>query len=192
MHPDPDTSMSFARSTAHMLADPRWVPAHALLLAGFALMVPGVLSIVRDESLSGTVRKIARVALAGAVLSVVEAVFHLASASEATALAKGGSAPIVQIHLQLARIAFPLIGVSIAALAIVGARSRAMTHPLVATIGVVGGLMHGLSAPIVVTSQNQHFSVLFMGGALMAIWLVAVGVTGLVSRKAKALAVAGG
>lgn len=173
MHPDPDTSLDFDTSTAHMLRDSGWIPAHALLLASFVCLTVGLVSLTRQPEITGRLRRLATVAAGGAALAVVELTFHLLAFTEADALAAGRSAPIVSTHLALAVVAYPVAGLSLAALAWYGGRARVLTHPIAGAVGVLGGLLHALAAPIVVLSRDQNLSFLFMGAVLLVPWLLA-------------------
>ena len=96
---------------------------------------------------------------------------------DAEALQAGRPTPILSAHLGLAVIAYPLFGLPFAALAWLGGRTRVLTHPVVGAIGALGGITHGIAAPIVVLSQDARFSFLFMGAMLIAIWLMVIGVS---------------
>lgn len=172
-HPRPNTTLDFFHSTAGMLADPGWVPSHSLMLASFAVLLLGLIGLVRSSRLSGRAAVAARVAVAATAVSVVESVFHLASVADTVALSAGGPTPILSAHLTLAIAAYPLMGFSLAALAWLGRRH--LSHPLLGTVGILGGILHGIAAPVVVLTQDQRFSFLFQGAVLLAIWLIAVG-----------------
>ncbi len=173
LHPRPDTTLDFFHSTASMLADPGWVPSHALMLASFAMLLLGLIGLVRSGRLSGRAAAAVRVAVAGTILGVVESVFHLASVADTAALSAGGPTPVLSAHLTLAIAAYPLMGFPLAALAWLGGRH--LSHPLLSMVGVLGGILHGMAAPVVVLTQNQRFTFLFQGAVLLAIWLIAVG-----------------
>jgi hypothetical protein len=178
LHPDPDLGLDFDHSTAQMLRDSDWIPAHAFMLGSFVFLLLGLIGLYRSGQVTGRLATITKVGIAGAGLGVVEMSFHLMAFVDANALESGGSAPIARTHLTLAVIAYPIMGGSIALLALLGARKSLLTHPLLAVLGVIGGIIHGISAPIVVLTRDQHYSFLFKGAILFAIWLVAVGVVG--------------
>src|SRR5438045_2893054 len=111
MHPPPDVTRSFDDATAGMMADPRWVPGHALLLIGYLLLIPGLIG--HGRAAAPATRLASWFAVAGAALSVVEMSFHLAAVVDLGALRAGGATPILNTHLVLATLAQPLLGGSI-------------------------------------------------------------------------------
>ena len=176
LHPDAHPELDFFRSTALMLSDPGWVPSHALMLASFVVLLAGLIGLVRSGCLTGRSATVARVATIGGVVAVVEGVLHLAAVVDAAALQAGTPTPILDAHLALAVVAYPAIGLPLAVLAWLGGRSRMLTHPLLGALGALGAFLHGIAAPVVVTTRDQQFSFLFQGAILFAIWLVAVGI----------------
>jgi hypothetical protein len=126
--------------------------------------------------MQGRLATLTWVVVVGAAVAVVEGILHLVAVVDAEALPAGRPTPILNAHLALAVVAYPLIGLPFAALAWLSGRRRILTHPVVGAVGALGGITHGLSAPIVVLSQDSRFSVLFMGAMFIAIWLMVVGV----------------
>ena len=178
LHPEGDAGRDFDGATLAMLADPNWVPSHALMLVSFVFLLLGLIGLMR----SGLMRDrrlapLTTVAVVGAALAVVEGVLHLAAVVDAEALRAGRPTPILNAHLALAVVAYPAMGLPFAALAWFGGLSRVLTHPLVGAIGALGGISHGLAAPIVVLSRDQRFSFLFMGAIFISIWLIVFGIS---------------
>ena len=93
------------------------------------------------------------------------------------ALWAGRPTAILSAHLALAVIACPALGLPSAALVWFAGIGRVLTHPVVGAIGALGGITHGIAAPIVVLSQDSRFSFLFMGAMFISIWLMVVGVS---------------
>ena len=60
-------------------------------------------------------------------MAVVEGFLHLVAVVDTAALKAGGSTPILNAHLGLAVVAYPLIGLPFAALAWFGGTSRLLT-----------------------------------------------------------------
>ena len=183
LHPEGDPSLGFDGTTAMMLADPNWVPSHALMLVSFILILPGLVGLARSGLLGDASSPLMRVAIVGAVVAVVEGVLHLVAVVDSEALRAGASTPILSAHLALAVVAYPLLGLPLAAIAWFGGRGRVLTHPIVGALGVIGGVSHGIAAPIVVLSRDSRFAVLFMGAVFLAIWLIAVGVGHFLGRR---------
>ena len=176
LHPPVDTTKSFSESTALMLAHPNWPIAHALMLASYVLILLAFVGAAHRSDIPNSVRRILRFAQLGTALSVVEMAFHLAAMVDLSSLMAGGPTPVLTTHLSLAVVAYPMLGLSVAALAFQGARTRSFGRRAIGWLGVLGGLAHGLSAPIVVLTHDQRFSPLFTGAAVMALWLCAVAI----------------
>ena len=177
LHPRDDPSLGFWGATGVMLADPNWVPSHGLMLASFVLLLLGFIGMQRCGLMTGRLATITKVAVIGAALAVVEGVLHLVAVVDAEALRAGRPTPILSAHLALAVVAYPALGLPFAALAWCAGVGRVLTHPVVGALGALGGISHGLAAPIVVLSQDSRFAFLFMGAMLMAIWLIVVGIS---------------
>ncbi|MBI3968654.1 MAG: hypothetical protein HY329_23715 [Chloroflexi bacterium] len=172
LHPKPDPGVSFEAASAKMLADPGWVPSHGLMLATHVLLAFGFFGLTRRVRLSGAARIAGWFAVVGAALSAIEMSFHLGAVVELDALVAGRPTPIFLTHLVLATLAQPLLGFSVAALAVLGARRRGVIDLVIGLIGAIGGLAHGLAAPIVVATRDQSFSFLFPGVVLLTPWLL--------------------
>ena len=180
LHPNPDTTRSFEQSTAAMLGTPSWVPAHALILAAYVAAAVGLSGLARRAT-SPAGRAAGWLAVAGALGSAVEMSFHLAAVVDRAALVSGGPTPILNTHLTLATFVQPLLGFSIAAYAVLETHRRDALGIALLGLGVVGGVLHGLSAPIVVATRDQGFSVLFKAAILIALWLA---LSAVASRRA--------
>ena len=176
LHPRADTTKSFNESTAVMLASPNWPLAHALMLASFVLILLALTGVARQSGIPNSVRQILRFARVGAALSVVEMAFHLAAVVDRSSLMAGGPTPVLTTHMTLAVAAYPMLGFSLAALAFQGARTRSLGSWAIGWLGILGGLAHGVSAPIVVLTRDQRYSPLFTGGVVLALWLCLVAV----------------
>ena len=175
LHPRPDLSLSFELSTAAMLGDPRWIPAHAAMLAAFAVACAGFVRIARSES--GAARASARLAAVGLGAAALESVPHLFAFVDREALGNGGPIPVVKLHLTMATLSYPLSGFSIAAFAWMDGRGRGRSARILAVVAAIGACAHGLAAPVVVATRDQHFSRLFMGATLVSLWLIVAGLT---------------
>ena len=163
LHPRVDTAVEFEAGLVGMFESGAWVMAHALTMAGFAVLAASLAVLVRG-SVWGWI------AVAGAALAAIESVPHLLAASEADALAAGGSTPLTDLHTVLQALATPAVGLSIAALAVVSARSG--SGMIVAAFAVVGGIAYALAGPAIALTENSELSPLFAGSAGIAIWCV--------------------
>ena len=177
LHPDGEAGLDFDGTTLAMLADPNWVPSHTLMLVSFIFLLLGLIGLARSGLPRDRLATLTKIAVVGAVLAVVEGVLHLAAVVDAEALRAGRPTPILNAHLALAILAYPAMGLSFAALAWFGGLNRVLTHPLVGAVGALGGISHGIAAPIVILSRDQRFSFLFMGAIFISIWLIVVGIS---------------
>jgi hypothetical protein len=79
---------------AEMLGDRRWVPAHSLFLAGFVLLLAGLLLYSRTL-LPERTRRWLRFAVAGTILQAVEMAFHTAAVVDHDHLVAGILFPLL-------------------------------------------------------------------------------------------------
>jgi hypothetical protein len=169
-HPIPYVSPSFEQTIADMLADPGWVPSHAIVLVGLVLMIPGLLGLGRI-AVSSAMRAVVGFAVAGALLSVVEMAFHVAAVIDLDALVAGRPTPVLHTHMVLEAMATPLFGFPLAALAFLAAKRGTPVQALVDAVGILGGLMFGLAGPVVVGTRAPEIHLLFSGSILLSLWL---------------------
>ena len=179
LHPRVDTSVGYEQGMAGMFESSTWTGAHALTLAGFMLLAVSLTLLVRNfgPEWSRGRRLIGWAAVAGAGIAAVESVPHLLAASEADAMLAHGSTPLSDLHSALQAISTPAVGLSVAALALATARSRALgSGRVVAAIALVGGVAFALAGPVIAITENSALSPLFVGSAGLSIWLIASGV----------------
>jgi alkylhydroperoxidase/carboxymuconolactone decarboxylase family protein YurZ len=157
-----------------MLGNPEWIPAHTLMLAGFVSLLLGLVAFSR-EALTPTMRRWARLAIAGAALQAVEMALHTAAALDHANLMAGRATPILSTHLALAVVAYPVFAASIIGFIVATARERAMGSPWIAWIGVLGALGHGIAAPLVALTAVPWARSLFPAVIGLAIWLILAG-----------------
>lgn len=160
---------------AEMLAHPQWVPAHSLLLAGFALLPIGLLLHRRAVRLPGTSARWTWLAIAGAVFQAVEMAFHLAAYVDHANLVAGRATPVLTTHLWLAAVSYPIFGVTVVGWIVVGARDKVIGSPWITWLGVLGAIAHGAAAPLAVVLELEWARVLFPMVVLLALWLVLAG-----------------
>ena len=146
---------------------------------GFIVLAVSLTVLVRDlgPAWGSRERLIGWTAAAAAGIAAVEAVPHLFARSEADSLLGGESTPLVDLHTILQAVSTPALGLSVAALALAGARGRALGGgKIAAAIAVVGGVAFALAGPAIAITHNSELSPLFAGSAGLAIWLVVSGV----------------
>jgi hypothetical protein len=166
MHPRVDTGVEFDQGLAGMFESAAWAPSHLLTMAGFA-----VLALSLSALTNGMLGRIAAVAAAVAAL---ESVPHLLAASYAS---------LTDVHTILQAFSTPMLGLSLAALALVGARSGELdAGRIVTALAVVGGLAFALAGPAIALTHDSALSPLFAGSAGLALWAVVAG-----TRRARTL-----
>lgn len=107
------------------------------------LIAASLLALVRGGALAQVARAqtVATIAAVAAVLAAADMLLHLVVAVEADRLAAGRSTPLTDVHVVAETLTVPAFGLSIAALALVGAWTRTVGNPVAAVLGVVGGLV---------------------------------------------------
>ena len=184
LHPDSDAQDSLREELAAMTADSRWVPGHTLLVIGTALLVTGFWTARRRQVWPRSVDRALMVATVALSLYAVETVFHLAAAVDSHALHHGDAAPIAFTHIGLASVLYPISGLAVIYLAVTLARAQSGVRRAVALIGVPAGLAHASSVPLTMLWPDVEFTPVFAAaGILLAIWALALGITGAAARQ---------
>jgi hypothetical protein len=179
MHPHADTDAGYDGALAGMFQASAWTVSHALVLFGFLLLALSMTTLVREQGhgWSSGLRLAGWAVAVAAGLAVVESVPHLFASSEADALLRGDATPLTDLHAVLGAVTTPMVGLSIAALAVIGARDRVLGNGrIAAALAVAGGLAYTLAGPLMLLTKDPAFSPLFAGSAALAIWLVLAGV----------------
>lgn len=175
-HPNPHLDLSFEESTALMLADARWVPAHAMILVSYVLLFAGLLLWRRWADLPVGVERWARVTLVVLPFAMLEMAFHTASVVDLARLRAGEPTPILSAHLWLALIVNPVLTVAVAGLALGAGRLRRLGSSWTGWVAI-GGVLYGVASVYVILTHDQRASPLFAIGALfLALWSVLVAV----------------
>ena len=158
-----------------MLANPKWIPSHALLLAGFVAFLIGLLLYQRGVGLPDRTRRWARLAVVATILQSVEMTLHMAAAVDHANLMAGRTTPVLTTHLWMAVIVYPIFGLTLAGFILATARDRTLGSPWIAWIGILGVLAHGASAPLVVAFKVPGAGILFPFLMLFAVWALLAG-----------------
>jgi hypothetical protein len=179
LHPSGDPMLTGVAGLASWIGDALWIPSHALILASAALAVPALFGLAK--SLTGKARTVAWIAFGASLVWLAESVPHLLAGTEADAVLAGEPTPFTDGHLLGAVIAYPLIGFSLAALAVLG--WRALAHPVANALGALGSAAFGF-APIATGPLGiEALGSLFAGSMLMTAWLAVVGATALIRAR---------
>jgi hypothetical protein len=184
LHPH-DAKESLTDTLLGLLSSPAWGVSHVLIITGVVLVVLGLAGARRERLFPDQVRLWLTLAIVCWAISVVELVPHLLAGSEHHALEAGESTPMLTTHLTLSVVTGPLLGLSVAALAVAVARAaRTVPAWLLAVVGVLGGLVFGAAAPVVAVTQNPALTALFSADALVSVWLVGTALRLLLSQRA--------
>ncbi len=180
-------------SMAQMLAHPKWVISHVLVLGGFLALLAGLALYGRGSVLRERTQRWRRIAIIGTVLQAVEMVFHTASYVDQGHLVAGEPTPVLTIHLVLAFILYPVFGVALAGFILATARERTLASPWIAWLGLIGVVAHGAAPPLVIGFGWTWARIFFPMVMLFALWLVLAAVWPLrreapVASRAAALA----
>jgi len=181
LHPQEDEALTGAQQTGAWLGDPAWVPSHLLLLFGELLLIVGLLGLLTTHpGLSTIARRTGWVALVGAVLWAIEGVPHVLAAGDAEAATTEDATPFFSAFQQVAPLVYPVVGLAVAALALVSRRS--LTDPVFSACGTVGGTAYALAPLLEGLAGIDELDFLYVLGLLMAVWFAAVGATELGRR----------
>jgi glucan phosphoethanolaminetransferase (alkaline phosphatase superfamily) len=156
---------------AQMLAHPKWVAAHVLVLAGFLALLGGLVLFGRPMLLSARTKRWTRIAAIGSALQAFEMVFHTAAVMDLHHLTAGESTPVLSIHLALSLVCYPLFAASLVGFIIACLRDHTLGSPWIAWIGILGAICHGAAPVLVVGLQWNGARILFPFIILLALWL---------------------
>lgn len=183
MHPKEDPEgVSLKEHLRVMYEDPAWFSSHAVFLAGMVLLAAALVVLVR----SGCLRDVGRAHIAAVVAAIATSfaaagsVLHLVSGTEADRIAEGASTPLTDVLMVVETIYAPAFGLSIAALALVGAMTRTIGNRVAAVFGVVGGLAYALAGGTFLLTDA--LDPLFPVSSAMAVWAAIAGVAIMLRR----------
>jgi hypothetical protein len=176
LHPKEDPPDVTVKEHIHvMVDDPAWYPSHAVLLLGMGLMAVSLVALVRSGRFADVrAARLARAAAAATAIGTAGMLLHLVVATEADALASGGSTPLVDLHVVVETITVPLFGLAIAALALVGGRAHSLGNRATAVLGVVGGVAYALAGATFLLTDALNPLFPLAGG--IGLWAVAAGI----------------
>jgi len=160
---------------AEMLHDSKWIPAHALMLAGFVVLVIALRMYRRTIPASTRTQKWVRIALFCTAVQALEMALHTAATVDRDALVAGGATPVLTLHLPLSVVAYPLFALGMIGLIVSGAQERRLGSRWIAWLGIAGALGHGVAAPLTILFQVSWAPLLFPALMLLALWLLLAG-----------------
>jgi hypothetical protein len=177
LHPSEDhPELTLKQQLRLMYDDPAWYPSHTMLLAGIMCLALALVVLARG----GVLRPVPiahRAAVVAAVTSTIAAaasLLHLVSGSEADEIAAGHGTPISDGQIVSETITTPLFGLSIAALAVIGAATRTLGNWPGAVLGAIGGLAYALAGGTFLLTDALNF--LFPVSSGIALWAAITGI----------------
>lgn len=180
LHPQGSDAGDKTEQLHSMLVDSAWHPAHLVGLLGFACVAAGLVALARNRVVRDPLGSVLTGSVVVALVGVLGAVIHLFAATQAAEIEDGGTTPLVAAFMGVETVVNPAWGLMIAALALVGGRTRTLGNRIVLTLGLVGGLAFALATATI--AYVDTFDPLFPVAGLTGIWLVATGVLGLTRR----------
>jgi hypothetical protein len=178
LHPRVEGGATYEDGLAGMFESSAWAASHGLAMAGYVALAASLLLLVRAVGVSwaSRMRVIASTAAAAAGLAATETVPHMLASADAAELRAGADASLAELHSILQAFTSPALGLSVAALAVVGARSGALDGGRIATaLAVVGGLAFAVAGPALAITHDTALSPLFAGSAGIAVWAIVTG-----------------
>lgn len=174
LHPQPIGATSFHDAIVSMLSSPRWAAAHWTALVTGVVMAWAISLLVDDGWADGSVG-----ALAGARLATIAALFmsvewaaEIALSGDATLYARNAPLAMADLVDAMQGVGWPALGIGLALLALF---TRGVTPRWVSIAGTIGAVALALAGVLAMPLQVPHAGVLFLGGHLVALWLVWAG-----------------
>lgn len=175
LHPQAANATSFDAAMVSMLSSPRWPAAHwtaavtgVVLAWALSLLIDGGWG--RDSLVA---RAGARLAILATLFMTVEWAVELAAHAALGGYAGGRPVPMATLVDAMQGVGWPALGLGFALLA-VGAAASAPRW--VRALGAAGGVAIGLAGLLAQALHILQAGVLFLGGHLLALWMVWAGV----------------
>ena len=161
-----------AGTMADMLADPNWLPSHALMTVGFVLMWAGLVLWGRTPSIAPRVRTWLRPAIIATALQSIDMALHTAAMVDHGRLVAGLATPVLTTHLWLTAVVYPVFGVAVIGLLVAAGRDRVLGSWWIAWLGIIGAAGHGAAGPLVVVWDIPGAAALFPLIVLVGVWMI--------------------
>ncbi len=159
-----------------MLADPAWLPSHAVVFVGLVVRTAGLAMLRRTVACSRTLDRLLLLGIIASALEVVEMAFHTMAYVDLEALRAGESTPIHTIHTRLAVVVYPLFGLILIAVIRLAQREGVLGSVWIGWIGILGGTLHGAAVILVGPAGILQAQVLFAVSAIsLSLWFVLAG-----------------
>jgi hypothetical protein len=164
LHPD--------GTMADMLADPNWLPSHALMTLGFVMMWAGLVLWGRTPANAPRVRAWLRPAVAATMLQAIDMALHTAAMVDHDRLVAGLATPVLTMHLWMTAVVYPVFGAMVVAFLVAAGRDRALGSWWIAWLGIIGAAGHGAAGPLVVVWEIPWATALFPLIVLVGLWMI--------------------
>lgn len=173
LHPKEDPPDVSVKEVLRVLfKDGNWYPGHSLLLAGMVLIAAALIALVRSGALaeSRATQAAGVIAAVTATVGAGAAFLHLIMASEVDRIAAGQSTPLTDTNLVVETIVTPAFGLSVAALAVLGARTGSFGNRTAAVLAVLGGIPYALAGGTILLTDALN--PLFPFAGLLGVWAI--------------------
>lgn len=155
-----------------MLQHPDWLFSHVMVTIGYIGLLGGLALFARSYANTPSLKRWTTLALAGAGLMTLEMVMHTIAMVDAEHLAAGHSTPILNTHLAMAVLFYPVFGVTSALFMWKAAKERAMGSLWIVWIGIIGTLANGAAPVLVGVFGITQARILFPFVIGVALWMV--------------------
>lgn len=174
LHPQPAGAETFHDAMVSMLSDPLWPAAHWTELVAGLILVWALSLLVDGGWTSGSVVALAgaRLAMIGTLFMSVQWAVEIAARDALHAFSTGEEVPMATLVDAMQGVGWPALGLGFALLAL---GVPASAPRIVAIAGAAGAISIGLAGFL---AQALHFlwaGVLFIGGHLLALWMIWAG-----------------
>lgn len=160
-----------------MLVDPRWYPAHVLILVSLMLFAAAVITLRWSLSLEPGMSTLLGWVAGIAVVATLGGAVHLFAATQSAATGRGERTALVMLFTGVETIINPLWGLAFATLAVVGGLTGILGNRILMVLGLLGGLAWAIANATI--AFTDLFDPLFPVGFLLFIWAIGSGVIGL-------------
>lgn len=176
LHPQPPRGTpDFHDAMTSMLSHPLWPASHWVALGSGLLLAWAVSLLEEDGHTRGSLaaRAGARLAIVAALFMSVQWAVEIAARGALDAYAQRGVSPMVALVDAMQAVGWPAFGLGFGLLA---AGLAGVTPRWVALLGAIGAGAVGLAGLLAQGLHLLQAGVLFLGGNLLALWMVWAGV----------------
>lgn len=175
LHPQPIGATQYHEAMLAMLSNPRWPAAHWTALVTGIVVTWAVWLLVDGGWVRGSIAALAgaRLAILATLFMCVEWAAEIAARGGLEAYAQGQVVPMASLVEATQGVGWPAFGLGFALLAVC---IPASAPRWVAILGAVGAVMIGLGGLLAGAFQLPQAGALFLGGHLLALWMVWAGV----------------